>query len=162
MIRACYKETDQPAYRHSLITILAVRTASKNVESLAINKRQRRLWSARMRRLIWFFAGRTYIVFSYWTRMQTATALDHDIGSHGHSIWATLWENVPSDMCAQRRLKSACASAQSDQSLHCPHEDTFHPWLPEMRPEKILIWLRECEGWSEISLGVLRKLSCTA
>ena len=26
-------------------------------------------------------------------------------------------------------LKSAGTSAQSDQSLHCPHEDTFHSWL---------------------------------
>ena len=25
-------------------------------------------------------------------------------------------------MCVQRRLRSACASAQSDQSLHCPIE----------------------------------------
>ena len=31
------------------------------------------------------------------------------------------WENVPSDMCARRRLKSACASAQSDQCIRCPH-----------------------------------------
>ena len=27
-------------------------------------------------------------------------------------------ENVPSDMCAQRRFRSACAFAQSDQKLH--------------------------------------------
>ena len=27
-------------------------------------------------------------------------------------------------MCAQRRLKSTCASAQSDQTLQCPHEET--------------------------------------
>ena len=32
-------------------------------------------------------------------------------------------------MCAQRRLKSACVSAQSDQSLRYPHEETLHPWL---------------------------------
>ena len=31
--------------------------------------------------------------------------------------------------CAKRRLKSACASAQSDQSHRCPHEETMHPWL---------------------------------
>ena len=28
-------------------------------------------------------------------------------------------------MCAQRRLRSAWASTQSDQSLHCPHEETW-------------------------------------
>ena len=31
------------------------------------------------------------------------------------------------DMCAQRRLRSAWASAQSDQSLHCLHEETLGP-----------------------------------
>ena len=30
-------------------------------------------------------------------------------------------ENVASDMCAQRRLKSACAFAQSDQIFHRAH-----------------------------------------
>ena len=29
-------------------------------------------------------------------------------------------------MCPQRRFKSACASAQSDQKLHFPHEETTH------------------------------------
>ena len=37
-------------------------------------------------------------------------------------------ENVPSEMCAKLRLRSACASAQSDQSLRCSHEETLHPW----------------------------------
>ena len=59
-------------------------------------------------------------------------------------------------MCAQRRHKSACSFAQSDQSLRCPHEETLHTWLSQMRPVKILISLRE----SEFSLGahVLRYL----
>ena len=30
-------------------------------------------------------------------------------------------------LCAQRRLRSAWASAQSDQSLHCPHEEALGP-----------------------------------
>ena len=30
-------------------------------------------------------------------------------------------ENVPSDMCAQRRFRSACAFTQSDQNLHWSH-----------------------------------------
>ena len=29
-------------------------------------------------------------------------------------------------------------------NLRCPHEETLHPWLSEMRPVKILIRLREC------------------
>ena len=30
-------------------------------------------------------------------------------------------------LCAQRRLRSAWASAQSDQSLRCPHEERLGP-----------------------------------
>ena len=55
------------------------------------------------------------------------------------SIWARTFENVPSCMCAQRRLKSACASAYSDQCLCCPPEEIMHPWLSKMRPEKIFM-----------------------
>ena len=32
---------------------------------------------------------------------------------------------ITSDMCAQRKLRSACASAQTDQSLRCPHVKNF-------------------------------------
>ena len=62
------------------------------------------------------------------------------------------WGNVPSDICAQRRLKSDCASAQSDLSLRCPHKEILGPWLSRMHPVKILLRLRECAGWSESSL----------
>ena len=59
--------------------------------------------------------------------------------------WAKTWESVNSDkLCAQRRLKSTCASAQSDQSLRCPFEETLHLWLCKMHPLKILIRLSEC------------------
>ena len=68
------------------------------------------------------------------------------------SLCAVTWENVPSDMCAQRRLRSACASAQSALSLRCPHEATLHPWLSKMCPEKILIKLSEWSDRSESSL----------
>ena len=34
-------------------------------------------------------------------------------------IWATSWQNKQTDLCTKRRLKSAWASAQSDQSLRC-------------------------------------------
>ena len=32
-------------------------------------------------------------------------------------------------LCVQRRLRSAWGSAQSDQSLHCPHEETYLSYL---------------------------------
>ena len=34
-------------------------------------------------------------------------------------IWACAWQNLQNGLCAQRRLRSAWASAQSDQSLCC-------------------------------------------
>ena len=42
-------------------------------------------------------------------------------------------------MCAKRRLKSACASVQSDQSRRCLHEEALHPWLSKMNQVKTLI-----------------------
>ena len=56
-------------------------------------------------------------------------------------------------MCAQRRLRSAWASAQSDQSLRCPHEESLGPYLPTERTAQTLIILGGCPGWSESSLG---------
>ena len=43
------------------------------------------------------------------------------------SKWATSWQNQQDGMCAQQRLRSACAFAESDQSLRCPHEETLDP-----------------------------------
>ena len=42
-------------------------------------------------------------------------------------MWAASWQNQLNGMCAQRRLRSAwaSASAQSDQSLRCPHEESL-------------------------------------
>ena len=45
------------------------------------------------------------------------------------------------NMCDQRRFKSACVSARSDQSLHCLQDRTLHPWLSKIGPVKILIRL---------------------
>ena len=36
-------------------------------------------------------------------------------------------------MCAHRRLRSACASAQSGQCLSFSLEETLDPWLPIVR-----------------------------
>ena len=43
------------------------------------------------------------------------------------------------DLCAQQRLRSAWASAQSDQSLRCPPEGSFGPQLPIEHTAKTLI-----------------------
>ena len=41
--------------------------------------------------------------------------------------WDASWQNQQIYLCAQRRLGSAWAFAQSDQSLSCPHEETLDP-----------------------------------
>ena len=53
-------------------------------------------------------------------------------------IWTTPGENVPSGICGQRRPRSACTSAQSDQGLHClltESSDTTECMNGEQRPE---------------------------
>ena len=56
-------------------------------------------------------------------------------------------------VCAQWRLRSAWASAQSDQSLRYLHEETLGPYLPTERTAKTLIRLGGCPGRYESSLG---------
>ena len=51
-------------------------------------------------------------------------------------------------MCGQRRLRSDCASAQSDLSLHCPSEEDKGPWLH-----------RECQARTPISVDAQVDLS---
>ena len=56
-------------------------------------------------------------------------------------------------MYAQWRLKSACASMQSDQSSLYARRNFISVSIHIMCPVKILIRLRECAGWSESLLG---------
>ena len=80
------------------------------------------------------------------------------------NIWAATWQNqqnecAPSEDSDQLghppslRLRSAWASAQSYQSLCCPHEESLGPYLPTERTAKTPIRLGGCLGWSESSLG---------
>ena len=55
--------------------------------------------------------------------------------------------------CAQRRLGSAWASAQSDQSLCYSLNGWLRTQASFMRTGKTLIRLGGCPGWSESSLG---------
>ena len=52
------------------------------------------------------------------------------------TLWTATWENIPSGICAQRTLRSACLSAQSDQGLACPHEETMHLLLSKNAPSE--------------------------
>ena len=67
----------------------------------------------------------------------------YETGNYVCIASAATWENVPPPyMSDQRRLKSACASALSDQSLRWPSEEILLSWLSKMRSVKILIRLR--------------------
>ena len=66
--------------------------------------------------------------------------------------WATSWQNQQSD-CAQQRLRSARASAQSDQRLCCALSGQLRTQAFYMRTVKTPIRLGGCPGWSESSLG---------
>ena len=91
------------------------------------------------------------------------------------SIWATAWQNQQNGLCAQRRLRSAWAYAQSDQSSLCAqwvakdprflHADSEDSDQTGQMPRLIwtLIRLGGCPGWSESSVSVqviLLVLSC--
>ena len=54
--------------------------------------------------------------------------LSHEIVQINMKTWA--WQNHQHGLCAQRRLRSAWASAQSDWSLRCPQEERLGPKLP--------------------------------
>ena len=55
-------------------------------------------------------------------------------------------------MCVEQRLKSVFVSAQSEQSISFPPEETLEPWLPIEHPLKTQISLRMGAGWSESSM----------
>ena len=77
--------------------------------------------------------------------------------------WVSAWQNQHNCMCAQRRLRSARASAQSDQSLRSPLYKSLGPLLLTERTVKTLISLGRSPGWSDSSLGahtILLVLSC--
>ena len=84
-------------------------------------------------------------------------------------IWAASWQNQQNGMCVQRRLRSAWASAQSDQSLCCALNGYLRAQCFFMRTANTLIRLGGCPDWSESSLGahslvcfvMSRLISCT-
>ena len=66
---------------------------------------------------------------------QPSSHTNYDYQQISHKIYHKTWQqHFSHDMtkptkwvCAQRRLRSAWASAQSDQSLRCPHEESLGP-----------------------------------
>ena len=69
---------------------------------------------------------------------------------NGLNIWAASWQNQQNGMCAQRRLRSAWASAQSDQSLRCPG------WSESSLGAKVIMLVLSWGGsyWLDISVSI--------
>ena len=67
-----------------------------------------------------------------------------------NAISAASWQNQQNGMCAQRRLRSAWTSAQSDQSLRCPHEESLGPWLSTERTARL--WSDWADAQANLSL----------
>ena len=93
----------------------------------------------------WSFDWERAIVFNF--------RLVLDVAAQYCYWWAASWQKQQNNICVQWRFRSAWASAQSDQSLRCPHEETLGPQVPTERTAKTLIRLGGCPGWSESSLG---------
>ena len=94
--------------------------------------------------LQYFSANKTAHIFIY----MTGTFSSHI--RNIKTIWSVVWENRPLDICAQRRLRSACASAQADQSLRCPLEETSDPFLSKERQRRL--WADSANAQTDLSL----------
>ena len=118
-------------------------------------------WQVKLKITFWWI-GASLIVFGVisivYPMYYNGTYLKH-IGK-----WTAMSEDVPSYMWDERRLKSTCACAQSDQSIRCPHEETLHSWLSKMRPVTILIRMREnaCPKVRFPTFGSLVFVLCSA
>ena len=97
----------------------------------------------------WFFINfRIPWFFHAWNFFQPSSMFSR---ACGNSVkWASSWQNQQDDLCAQRWLGSAWASAQSDPSLQCAH------WVAE---DPMFLYADSadrqggCPGWSESLLG---------
>ena len=90
LIRRGYSnDSDQPACLRSLIRVFAGHSIGRQIPNITLCG-QRRLWLR-------------------WSESSLGVKL----------IWTTTWQNKDNDMCAQRRLRSAWATAQSDHNLRC-------------------------------------------
>ena len=66
------------------------------------------------------------------------------------NIWAASWQNEQNGMCAQRRLRSAWASTQSDQNLRCPYEESLVLSYPLSAQQRL--WSDWADAQADLSL----------
>ena len=145
MIYAPSKDSEGPEHLPSLIRVFAVRMKKHWVLGYPLSALQR-LWSdwADARADLSLLSAHAILLVLSWGGSDT-----HLI-CFSENIWATSWKNQQNHLCTQRRLKSTLTSAQSDQSLSCPHGETLDHWVSLERIAKTLI--SRCPGWFESSL----------
>ena len=54
--------------------------------------------------------------------------------------WAALSEHVSSGICGERKLRSACTSAQSDQDIRCPLTEAFDITKCMNEEQILMLW----------------------
>ena len=80
-----------------------------------------RVFVIRMRKIC-ILGNQKFVQWGLWSDCARfgRTAKVRFLTLHFSWIWASPCENVSLDICGQRRPWSDCASAQSNQGLHCP------------------------------------------
>ena len=108
------EDSDQPGHPSSLIKVFAVRVKKAWVLSYLLSA-QRRLWSdwadAQADLSLRWGTGH-YVCFF----IRRTIFCPNIIVLAAGRIWAASWQNQQNGICAQRRIRSAWASTQSDQS----------------------------------------------
>ena len=137
------KGADQPAHPRSLISTFIVRCLDSIISLVSISEISNLYvasvsakagmgitWSKTPKtgflvtRLNYTFYTRLLLfdLFYHLAAFYTAAKWIYYMNIH---VWAASWQNEQNGLCAQRRLRQAWASAQSDQSLRCPHEESL-------------------------------------
>ena len=94
--------------------------------------------TGRMPRLIWVFAG----------RIATLLVLSRGSSFVRYHNWASVWQNQQNNLCTQRSLRLAWASAQSDQSSLCAQWVAKDPMPLHMDSEN---W----SDWADTQAGLI-------
>ena len=76
----------------------------------------------------------------------------------GEYNWAYTWQNQQKDLCAQQRLRSAWAFAQSDQRLCCTHEKSVALSYPVSAQWRL--WWDWVDAQADLSLRWAHRSFC--
>ena len=87
---------------------------------------------------LWIFQDK----LTFWTNVRSRSTINQHDWSWDKKKNKEKWQNQQNDLCTQRRLRSAWAFAQSDQSFRCPHD--------ESRQQRL--WLDWADAQADLSL----------